>query len=75
MPFLVGKYDREILATMHRALEAAWREVELAVGGSAADFADLHKIMELKIEVAAKAGERDGTRLTRLALSAIEGMY
>ena len=43
MPFLDGKYDRETLVTMHRALEGAWREVELAVGGSAADFADLHK--------------------------------
>ena len=30
MPFLDGKYDRETLATMHRALEGAWREVERA---------------------------------------------
>jgi hypothetical protein len=37
MPFLDGKYDRETLATMHRALEAAWREVEIAVGGRGGD--------------------------------------
>ena len=74
MPFLDGKYDRGTLATMHRALEGAWREVELAVGGSAADFADLHKIMELKIEAAAKAGERDGGCLKRLAFSVVDGM-
>ena len=59
MLFLDGKTVRPSTTT-HRALEGAWREVELAVGGGAADFADLHKIMELKIEAAAKAAERDG---------------
>jgi hypothetical protein len=50
---------------MHRALEGAWREVELVAGANAAHLTGLHKIMEPKIVTAVKEGKRDEACLKR----------
>jgi hypothetical protein len=66
-----GYYDRETIALMTRAIDIAWREIELSRIPNDPLLVAIHTAMVRQIMAAVKNGERDLTRLKLAALSAI----
>jgi hypothetical protein len=62
-------------ALMDAALEAAWAEFTAVTEGKTIDCSGLRTILSLSIMVAVRDGERDLSRLKRLALDNINGLY
>lgn len=74
MPFSDASCDPRMLAVLTQAFEEAWREVQNSRPGcTAEDLLTTRKMMALRIMTAAKDGETDPTRLSILALRAVDG--